>query len=386
MKQSQNFHPCGFAAILLASALVFSHSMIAQISIDDTYTPQQLVEDVLVGAGVQVSNVTFNLESGDDLNVQIGKFNGPSQFFDHNEGIAMVSGPAMSFESAYYMPMWSTITDDPDLWALINAGGTNHGAYDCAVLEFDFVPNFEFLAVEYLFASMEYPAYTCSPFNDVFGFFVSGPGITGPFSNNAVNIALIPYTDIGVGINSVNSGQPSFTHPEDNCLNVNPNYVQDSIYFQNNNPMAPDDIQFPGMTVGLTANIILQAGETYHIKLGVADAFDTAFDSGVLLAGSSFSAFPISSVDEMSKLAELSLFPNPAANILNMNIAVGENTMIDVRILNSAGQVVMLPLSNLMVAQNHFHQMDVSGLSSGMYMVELTNRATGEVTVKRFAK
>ena len=60
------------------------------------------------------------------------------------------------------------------------------------ILEFDFVAQSDEMSFWYSFGSMEYTSYTCSSFNDVFGFFISGPGITGPYTNDAVNIALVP--------------------------------------------------------------------------------------------------------------------------------------------------------------------------------------------------
>ena len=69
---------------------------------------------------------------------------------------------------------------------------------------------------------MEYLGFTCDEYNDIFGFFLSGPldgsnpQINGPFSNNAINLALVPeneaqtsFTDIPVIINSINSGVSS---------------------------------------------------------------------------------------------------------------------------------------------------------------------------------
>ena len=57
---------------------------------------------------------------------------------------------------------------------------------------FDFVAESESVSFNYVFASTEYSSFTCTSYNDIFGFFLSGPGITGPYSNNAVNLAYIP--------------------------------------------------------------------------------------------------------------------------------------------------------------------------------------------------
>ena len=60
------------------------------------------------------------------------------------------------------------------------------------VLEFDFVAESETVSFNYVFGSSEYAGYTCTQFNDIFGFFLSGPGINGIYSDNAVNLALVP--------------------------------------------------------------------------------------------------------------------------------------------------------------------------------------------------
>ena len=81
---------------------------------------------------------------------------------------------------------------DPDLEMLSDGPIT-----DAAVLEFDFVPSGDSLKFSYVFASDEYPEFVCS-YNDAFGFFLSGPGISGPYTNNAINIALVPTTTMPV--------------------------------------------------------------------------------------------------------------------------------------------------------------------------------------------
>jgi hypothetical protein len=380
--------PCLVAGCFAAAALIFSFSAAAQPTVDQTYTPQELVENHLVGSGVSVSNVTFNMISGSETNNQIGLFSGPSQLVEFDEGLVMVSGDAQVAVGGFGAPVIN-ISGDPDLWALANVGGTNFSVNNCAILEFDFVPNFEFLTVGYIFGSNEYPSYTCSSFNDVFGFFVSGPGISGPFTNSAVNIAVIPNTNIPVGVNTVNSGVASLGGSTQNCLDANPNFVQDSIYFVNNNPMLPDDIGFPGVTVTMYANIILQPGETYHIKLAVADVSDTALDSGVFLEGASFSAFPISAVEDFNNWlngVSLNVFPNPASDFLNVDIHVQQDARMDVRILDITGKAVAQPMSNVSVQQHFLQQIDISDLSYGVYLLELTDRSTGYSQTQRFQK
>lgn len=367
---------------LFVAATLFSLNVTSQISIDQSYTPQQLVEDHLVGSGLGVSNVTFNGIPGDQLNNQIGLYDGPSQFIEFDEGLVMASGDVIQVEGMFGGPSDPNISGDPDLAIIASPYSVNN----CAILEFDFVPDFEFLTVGYVFASNEYPNYTCSAFNDVFGFFVSGPGISGQFTNDAVNIAVIPDTDIPVGINTVNSGNAGSQNIE-NCLDANPNFVQDSVYFVDNDPMVVGDVQFPGMTTNLYANIILQPGETYHIKLAISDVSDGALDSGVFLEGASFSSFPISGdASQVAESLSVAVFPNPATTMLNVQVQTNQLAEIDIRILDVTGKVVSQPSSNRAVESNLLQQIDISDLNYGVYVLELTDRQTGKVITERFQK
>lgn len=275
-------------ALFFVSMMILSSSIYSQnIQIDTTMTPQELVEQVLLGSGVTVSNITFNGQPADILNNQAAKYTGPSNLISFNEGLLLKSGHTFQVqESGFFGPGPSpNITQDSDLQAL--AGQSIHNA---AILEFDFIPNGDSLQFRYVFASKEYPSFTCSNYNDVFGFFISGPGINGPFQNNAINIALIPDSDIPVGINTLNSGQASNPNNAPTCEAANPDWIEHSQYFISNSSEPAGDIQFPGLTVALTAFANVQCGEVYHIKLAIADAFDSALDSGVFLEAGSFTS------------------------------------------------------------------------------------------------
>ena len=71
---------------------------------------------------------------------------------------------------------------DPDLEDL-----TTSTTFDACIIEFDVLVNSDSLQFDYVFGSEEYTTYVNSSFNDVFGLFISGPGIVG-----LQNLALIP--------------------------------------------------------------------------------------------------------------------------------------------------------------------------------------------------
>jgi len=144
------------------------------------------------------------------------------------------------------------------------------------------------LSFSYVFGSEEYNEYVCGTVNDVFGFFLSGPGINGPYSNNAENIALIPGTNVAVQINTVNNGNVGDFGTLQNCVDADPNWQSNSGFFTDNT--GGTTVELDGFTVIITAIALVECGETYHIKLAIADASDAIFDSAVFLEAGSFSS------------------------------------------------------------------------------------------------
>ena len=77
--------------ILSLFALFLVSALHAQLTVSSNMTPLQYVQDVLVGTGVQVSNVKFN----DDPNYsgnQIGKFDYVGNQIDFTSGVVMGTG------------------------------------------------------------------------------------------------------------------------------------------------------------------------------------------------------------------------------------------------------------------------------------------------------
>jgi hypothetical protein len=154
----------------------------------DYYTTQQLVEEVLITGCLEAFNVTYE---GDPLS--IGYFMGNIGLSGYDEGILLSSGYVDETTGPDDLTSESSYTSggsDVDLAQLVS-----YTISDAAVLEFDFIPASDTLSFEYIFGSEEFPEFANSSFNDVFGFFLSGPGISGTYSNNAINIALLPNGD-----------------------------------------------------------------------------------------------------------------------------------------------------------------------------------------------
>ncbi|MEZ4757322.1 MAG: choice-of-anchor L domain-containing protein [Flavobacteriales bacterium] len=298
-------------ASLAASFLtvLFAAPLNAQLAIDNSQTPLQLLENVLLGEGVTVSNVTFNGGDATLLNEQAGSFTGAEGSIGLGSGIILSSGNvevALGPNDAGGSTLGGGNFGfgDPDLETL--AGVTTN---DASILEFDFIPVGDSITFRYVFASEEYNEYVCGTVNDVFGFFLSGPGLSGPFTDGAVNLALVPGTSVPVSINTVNNGTVGANGQLQNCLDLDANWIANNIYYIDNG--ASIEVQFDGQTVVLTARAEVVCGQTYHIKMAIADGGDTAFDSGVFLEAGSFTSVPFIP----------SLTPGPGI--------VGENTILE---------------------------------------------------------
>ena len=259
----------------LAIFTLLSVAANAQLTVNGTLTPIQWVQNTLVGTGITVSNVVYTGSM-----TASGTFNGSASNIGFSAGVMLTSG---SITNAIGPNVQTGITQanglpgDVDL-DLIMSPTLSH---DASILEFDFVPVSDTVKFRYVFASDEYMEYANSGISDAFGFFISGPGITGPYSNNSKNIALIPGTTTPVTIDNVNA-------------NFNP------IYYFNNEVPPGTTIEYDGFTVPLTAISAVQCGQTYHIKIAIADGSDEILDSGVFLEEGSFSSSSVQIIPQIS--------------------------------------------------------------------------------------
>ncbi len=247
---------------------LFPNASKAQLTTSTTMTPTQLVQNVLLGSGIVATNITY---TGDAF--ARGTFNGTASNVGLASGVILSSGDISNAVGPNNQTGVSTsngLNGDSDLDQIMNPTMS----YEASILEFDFIPTSDTVKFRYVFGSDEYMEFVSTfpgGINDGFGFFISGPGITGPFSNNAKNIALVPGTSLPVTMFNLN-------------LNNNGQY-----YFDNENPPG-NSIQYDGFTVPLTAITNVQCGSTYHIKIAVADGGDGIIDSGVFLEEGSFSS------------------------------------------------------------------------------------------------
>jgi hypothetical protein len=239
----------------------------------ETMTPQAIAQ-MLVGEGqaISISNVTYTGATGG-----LGTFTGGFTAAGLSSGAILSSGAVGNINPPNTADDTSTdngLAGDNDLQSLIPGFVTQ----DAAVLEFDFTvtnPAATSVKFDYVFASEEYNEYVYQGFNDVFGFFLSGPNFP------KANLALIPNTNTPVTIDNVNGGNP---------FGVN---ARNPTQFINN------DLDDGGGQVGTAADGLTKVfsisanitpNVTYHLKLAIGDVGDGFFDSWVMIKAGSFSA------------------------------------------------------------------------------------------------
>ncbi|HLP53683.1 MAG TPA: choice-of-anchor L domain-containing protein [Fluviicola sp.] len=271
-----------------------SFSAFGQTTVTNNLTVEQYVQNVLLGAGVTVSNIQFNAGPGTIVSESVGEFNAPVGNFGLTNGLILASGDAQLAAQANLgggssLGGSGTMGSDTDLQSI-----TPNQIWDEAVLEFDFVPAGNLISFRYVFASEEYDEYVCGSVNDAFGFFLTGNNPAGG-TYNATNIALIPdpanpgsFTSTAVSINTVNLGVEGFNGDPVNCDAIDPNWASYNVFYAGSNMTT--NYEYDGNTVVLVAQAAVECGETYHIKLAIGDAGDNVWDSGVFLEAGSFAS------------------------------------------------------------------------------------------------
>ena len=188
--------------------LLFTVATFGQnITVDSqTYTAQQLVEDILIDSDCIDNVVVTNVVGGNFNNGQqsYGFFDATGTTFPFQSGIVLstgqlanVPGPntTLSDDDA---PNWF---GDTDLETILNETNTTNAT----ILEFDFTSVATEISFRYIFASEEYQEgnpNTCN-FSDLFGFLIRP--VNG---QQYTNIALVPGTQTPVKVTTVHSGIP----------------------------------------------------------------------------------------------------------------------------------------------------------------------------------
>ncbi len=256
--------------LLLVPLFVYTQN----IQVDSqSFTPQQLIEDILIDSNCIENVLVTNVVGGDfgGSEQSYGYFDATGTTFPFQEGIVLSTGRLQNVEGPN-----TTLSDDDapgwlgdaDLEQILDEPNTTNAT----ILEFDFTSSASAVSFRYIFASEEYQEgdpNTCQ-FSDLFGFLIRPLG-----TQQYENIALVPGTQTPVKVTTV--------HPEisGGCP------AQNEFYFESfNGPNVP--INFNGQTTVIEATAMIMPDVTYQVKLVIADEQNFRFDSAVFLEAGSF--------------------------------------------------------------------------------------------------
>lgn len=262
--------------------------------------PYWLAQNVLTDPNFKIQTtydtITY-LPISQPSTVQVGYFTAVGTGLGIDTGIVMATDNVKACVPGNADYSSNVLATDPQLLKVLNQiKSTSTTMNDKVEIIFDFVAPSDSIQFEYVFASREYKSFTCSNFNDVFGFFLTGNGINGSSitTKSTVNLATIPGTTVPVAINTINQGYSS-SGTDKPCTDANPNYKVHSTYYTTNTAWSSQSssnltskVNMAGWTKPFTAQAKVVCGQTYTIRLKIADVQDGAYTSAVFLKAKSF--------------------------------------------------------------------------------------------------
>lgn len=242
----------------------------AELSYNTGATALEMAETIF-GAGVTVLSATYTGDPRSSAIYGNGDALSP-EATPGDSGVILSTGLATSFTQSSGDPNRSASTSTntsgagSDNNAAFNAiAGTN--TYDAAYIDASFIPTGNTMTISFTFASEEYPEFVNSIYNDIVGVWVNGS-----------------YVSLGVG-----DGNASVT-------NVNGTNNQ-NLYISNTGDQY--NTEMDGFTVTMTLTFPVNAGVTNTIRIGIADAADSSYDSALLIAANSAQTELIAQDDAM---------------------------------------------------------------------------------------
>lgn len=252
--------------LLFAMLLACTSTLKAQLVFDTLSEVETMVRNAFLSDGITLSNIRY---TGSAKAIQV--FTNDNNSMPVKAGLFLGTGSYRNAKGPNYdngMSFSLNTRGDAQLTQL-----AGNGTLDAAILEFDFVSTGDSISFRYVFASEEYPEYVGSKFNDVFAFFISGPGIKG-----IKNLAVLPRSRTPITVNNVND-KKNKAYYVDNAYRV---------YDPFSRLVDTMDVQFDGFTRLLEARCAVIPGEVYHLRICIADVRDAIYDSGVFLESGSF--------------------------------------------------------------------------------------------------
>ena len=280
----------------------FCYSLLdAQMSSTSTSTPATIIT-AFSGKNVTITGLTIGGNGAPQLADAMGIFTGGKSNLS-SPNIGLESGFVMTTGNAGNVNPNSSVKGPNNSQASIQGDGvpevdtdlellTELDKYDRKFITFTIVPSSSVLTGTIVFGSEEYPQYVGSEFNDASAIIIDGPGIisNGAYSDLDANAAT-PSRNLAVfasgaalTINQVNSGIRGDGSDATTPINVNNsefyvrNYTGSDADAQGTEGGFPN-LQPNGFTRPMTFRVAVIPGQSYRMKIVIADVGDGTFDS-----------------------------------------------------------------------------------------------------------
>lgn len=241
--------------------------------------------DAIFGNGVNVLSASY---SGDNRSAGIyedGDANSPG-VTPSDTGVILSTGQVSQF--------YNNSGSNPNIRAntTTNTTGQNNEAgfnalagastFDAAYMDFTIEPAGDVLKMQFVFSSEEYPEFSNSIYNDVVGVWLDGTPVPLAIGDGTTSVGNVNQVD-NINLFNDNTGDSFFT-------------------------------EMDGFTVTLSLTIPVTAGNTYDLRIGIADVGDSSYDSNLLIAGDSLQTELIAVDDTIRLDANTSKTFDPTTN------------------------------------------------------------------------
>lgn len=245
-----------------------------ELSIAQT-TDASLVAETIFGPGVTVVSSTLTGSAGQTGIYSNGLTTSPG-VVPSDTGVIFSTGNVADFTNSTgttdtnTQPGTTTVYNTPGDADLTATSGVQ--TFDAVVFEAVFIPDNDFLTMQFVFSSEEYLEFVNGGYNDIIAVMING-----------TMVELTPTGDT-VSIDTVNTTANS------------------NLYVDNPAASDPFNTEMDGFTITMAFKAPVNIGVENTIKIGVADGGDDALDSNFLIAANSLQTVAIAFADEIELL------------------------------------------------------------------------------------
>ncbi|MEL7026314.1 MAG: Hint domain-containing protein [Pseudomonadota bacterium] len=301
----------------------------------------QAMAEAIFGDGVTLVPNGASLTGDNRASALYSDPNGDSEdVLPSATGVILSTGDVRAFTSVGPESNVSTQTttanngpnNDPDFNAV--AGGST---FDASYLDVDFIPDagINFITLQFILASEEYPEYAGSIYNDQVGVWVNGSPVPLPTGSGQASVGNINQSG-GVNLFTDNTGDQFNT-------------------------------EMDGFTITLSMTIPVTPGSVNSLRIGIADVADNLYDSNLLIAAESVQGTLVAVEDdilvrpgESGELDALANDINNTAGTASITQINGVNVNPGDSVILTTGQTVTLTMNGTLSIVSNNESQDVA--------------------------